>query len=57
MNRETYETWSARGRTDVYERALEKARILVEAHQPTPISEQAQREIDEIIHETEKEFK
>lgn len=57
MNRETYENWSAAGRTDAHERALEKARILVETHQPKPISEQAQKEIDEIIHETEKEFK
>jgi hypothetical protein len=37
-------------------RALKKARILVETHQPKPISKQAQREIDEIIRETEKEF-
>ena len=56
MNRETYESWSAKGRTDAHERALEKARILVATHQPKPMGEQAQQEIDEIIQETEKEF-
>jgi len=57
MNRESYENWSAKGRTDLYERALERARDLMETHQPKPISEKAQQEIDEIIRETEKELK
>ncbi len=56
MNRENYENWSAKGRTDVHERALERARELVANHQPQPISEKAQKEIDEIIRETEKEL-
>jgi trimethylamine--corrinoid protein Co-methyltransferase len=57
MNRESHESWSASGRTSVYERALEKARELEATHQSKPISEQAQQEIDEIIRETEKELK
>jgi len=57
MNRENYDNWSAKGRTDVHERAMERARELVANHQPKPISEQAQKEIDEIIRETEKELK
>ena len=57
MNRESYESWSSKGRTDLHESALERARELVENHQPEPISEQAQIEIDEIIRETEKELK
>lgn len=56
MNRETYDRWSAKGKSDLHQRALEKAREIVGTHRPTPISEQAQREIDEIIRETEKEF-
>ena len=56
MNRENYDDWSARGRTGLHERALERARELVANHRPDPISEQAQREIDEIIRETEKEL-
>ena len=57
MNRENYDNWSARGRTDVHERAMERARELLADHEPMPISEQAQKEIDEIIRETEKELK
>lgn len=57
MNRENYDNWSTKGRTDVHERARERARELLENHQPKPISEQAQKEIHEIIRETEKELK
>jgi trimethylamine---corrinoid protein Co-methyltransferase len=57
MNRESYENWSAKGRTDLHERAVENARELVANHHPTPINEQAQLEIDEIIRETEKELR
>lgn len=56
MNRESYENWSESGRTDCYERALSKARELVANHHPMPISHQAQKEIEEIIRETEKEL-
>lgn len=57
MNRENYDNWSTKGRTDVHERARERARELLENHQTKPISEQAQKEIHEIIRETEKELK
>ena len=57
MNRQSYESWSAKGRTGLHQRALEKARDLMKTHQPKPISEKAQQEIDEIICETEKELK
>jgi trimethylamine--corrinoid protein Co-methyltransferase len=56
MNRESYEGWLANGATNLYERALQKARKLVEGHQPEPLSDQAQKEIAEIIRETEKEL-
>lgn len=56
MNRETYERWMDKGGTDLHERALEKARKVVESHRPAPISSQAQKEIAEIIRETEKEL-
>lgn len=57
MNRESYENWSANGRTDLHARALEKARELVESHHPPSIGKQAQKEIDDIIRETEKEIR
>ena len=56
MNRETYESWMSKGETSLHTRAVEHARRVVENHRPTPISSQAQKEIDEIINETEKEF-
>jgi trimethylamine--corrinoid protein Co-methyltransferase len=56
MNRETYARWRAGGETSLHERALEKAREAAKIHAPTPISPQAQKEIDEIIRETEKEL-
>ena len=52
-----YQEVYVKNRITMEMRFLEKARILVETHQPKLISEQAQKEIDEIIHETEKEFK
>ncbi len=56
MNRETYERWRAGGETSLHQRALAKAREVAAAHEPTPISPHAQKEIDEIIRETEKEL-
>lgn len=56
MNRETYERWRANGETSLHERALKKAREIAANHQPPPIGPQAQKEIDEIIRETEKEL-
>ncbi len=57
MNRENYEQWRSNGGTSLHERALDKAKSIVEHHQPRPISRQAQKEIEEIIRETEKELK
>jgi trimethylamine--corrinoid protein Co-methyltransferase len=57
MNRENYEEWYSKGGSSLHERALAKAKNIVENHQPLPISSQAQKEIDEIIRETEKELK
>ena len=56
MDRETYESWTSKGETSLHARALEHAKSVVETHRPTPISSQAQKEIDEIIRETEKEL-
>ena len=56
MNRENYEQWREHGGTGLHERALDRARIIAENHEPQPISRQARKEIEEIIRETEKEF-
>jgi len=57
MNRENYDRWSSNGKTSVHERALEKARKIVTTHRPATIKASAQKEINEIIRETEKELK
>ena len=56
INRDNYEQWTEKGQRDIHDMAMEKARSIVENHRPTPISQQAQQEIDDIIRETEKEL-
>lgn len=57
MNRENYERWSKKGGTSLHQRALERARQIMETHKPAPLGEQALKEIQEIIRETEKELR
>jgi trimethylamine--corrinoid protein Co-methyltransferase len=56
MNRENYDRWQSKGSTTLHARALEKARQVMETHTPAPLSDQAKKEIAEIIRETEKEL-
>lgn len=57
MNRESYQSWKAKGATTLQERALEQAGKMAETHNPEPLSEQAQKDIENIILETERELK
>jgi len=56
MNRLNYDRWKAMGETDLHQRAMDRARDIIENHEPTPLPVQTQKEIDEIIRETEKEL-
>ena len=56
MNRVNYDQWKSTGATDLHQRALERARQVLEAHEPPTLPPQTQKEIDEIIRETEKEL-
>ncbi len=56
MNRVNYDRWRSMGATDLHQRAMEKARQVLETHEPTALPPQTQKEIDEIIRETEKEL-
>lgn len=56
MNRESYESWLANGATDLQHRALQKARTVLENHKPEPLNDRAQKEIAQIIQESEKEL-
>jgi len=46
----------SKGKTSLHARALEHAKNVIKKHRPSPISSQTQKEIDEIIHNTEKEL-
>ncbi len=56
MNRVNYDSWKSMGSTNLQERAMEKAREILETHEPTPLPLQTRKEVDEIIRETEKEL-
>jgi trimethylamine--corrinoid protein Co-methyltransferase len=56
MDRVDYEQWKSTGATDLHQRALERARQVLETHEPPALPPQTQKEIDEIIRETEKEL-
>ncbi len=57
MNRESHASWEAKGAATLHERALKQAKTVLEKHLPEPLSEQAQKDIQRIILETEKELK
>ncbi len=48
MVRDSYEAWVAGGKKNAADRARERARALLEKHQPAPLPEAAQRELDAI---------
>ena len=48
--------WEELGKTDIYERATEKAREILETHQPDPLPDNVLDEIRSIIEEAEKEL-
>jgi trimethylamine--corrinoid protein Co-methyltransferase len=56
MNRVNYDRWKSTGATDLHQRAMERARQILKTHEPKVLPVQTQKEIDEIIKETEKEL-
>jgi trimethylamine--corrinoid protein Co-methyltransferase len=48
--------WEALGETDIYRRASEKARHILETHQPDPLPDSVLTEIRSIIEAAEKEL-
>ncbi|MCG8616478.1 MAG: trimethylamine methyltransferase family protein, partial [Desulfobacterales bacterium] len=56
MNRVNYECWQSQGSTSLHERAMEQARDILATHEPDELPVQTQKEIAEIIRETEKEL-
>jgi trimethylamine--corrinoid protein Co-methyltransferase len=56
IDRRMREDWESSGSTDLYQRALTKARHILENHQPEPLSDGAQATLRVIVEEAEKEL-
>ena len=56
IDRRTREEWEAGGRSDLYQRALEEARYILENHKPDPLPEDVLAAIRSIVEEAEAEL-
>jgi len=56
IDRRTREDWEAGGKTDIYQRALEEARYILENHKPEPLPENVLATIRSIVAESEAEL-
>jgi len=56
IDRRMRERWKASGRTDIYQRALEEARYILETHKPDPLSDDVLATMRSIVEEAEKEL-
>jgi len=55
-DRNSYDAWKKAGGKSMVERAREKAEEILKEHWPTPLEEDVQKEISEIIRKAEKEL-
>ncbi len=55
--RGSWESWDANGRIGMAERAQAKAMHIIQNHQVPPLSEDQDRELDEILHEADHKLK
>ena len=56
IDRRTREDWEASGKTDMYERAMEEVRYILENHKPDPLPDGAAEKIRTIVEESEAEL-
>ena len=56
IDRRTREDWEEGGKTDIYQRALEEARYILENHKPEPLPENVLDTIRSIVAESEAEL-
>ena len=56
IDRKSREVWEKKGSTTAYERAIEKAKWILENHQPEPLPDDVLAKIRSIVEETEKEM-
>jgi trimethylamine--corrinoid protein Co-methyltransferase len=56
IDRRMREDWQAAGSTDIYQRALEEARCILENHKPDPLPDDVLAAIRSIVEEAEAEL-
>ena len=56
IDRKMREDWVKEGSTDIYQRALEQARFILENHKPDPLPEDVRAAIRLIVEEAEEEL-
>jgi len=56
IDRRMREDWMADGSKDLYKRALEKARHILETHEPDPLSQEVRTTIRSIVEDAEAEL-
>jgi trimethylamine--corrinoid protein Co-methyltransferase len=56
IDRRMREDWEASGSTDIYQRALEKARHILETHKPEPLPDDVLASIRSIVEGAEEEL-
>lgn len=56
IDRTMRETWEKKGAKDIRQKALEKVRHILQAHQPTPLPADTLEKIHQIVLQTEKEM-
>ena len=55
--RGSWETWDANGRMGMAERAASEAARILQSHQVAPLSQDQERELDEILNEADRKLK
>jgi trimethylamine--corrinoid protein Co-methyltransferase len=56
FDRKMREDWEQAGRTDIYTKATEKAREILETHKPEPLTEDVRKKIRLIVENSEAEL-
>ena len=56
IDRRVREDWEARGGSDMYQRALVRAREILATHQPEPLPADVQRRIRQIVEAADHEL-
>jgi trimethylamine--corrinoid protein Co-methyltransferase len=55
IDRRVREDWEARGSSDMYQRAMEKARGLLDTHQPEPLPDDVLKQVRSIVDKADRE--